>query len=143
MSEFDIELSNDATTSFENNTTSKVGSRTYNETAAARTQGVGTSVGDSADEVDPRKLMDDPTINQLRWLYRTSLGKTLVDKPVEDAFKNGFEIHHDGERNIRSILNEFNYVNHYKRVRKKSRRDGFALTFLYLMTIVLVCGKTR
>jgi len=132
MSEFDIELSNDATTSFENNTTSKVGSRTYNETAAARTQGVGTSVGDSADEVDPRKLMDDPTINQLRWLYRTSLGKTLVDKPVEDAFKNGFEIHHDGERNIRSILNEFNYVNHYKRVRKKSRRDGFALTFFVL-----------
>lgn len=120
----------DATTSFE--TTSKVGAHTYSESTEAREPGVGTEPGDSADEVDPRRLMGDPHINDLRWLYRTFWASTLVDKPVADAFKNGYEIKHEGNRDIENLLDDLGWDEHYIRTKQKSRRDGFALTFFVL-----------
>jgi hypothetical protein len=122
----------DATTSFENNETSKVGAHTYSEETAEREPGVGTDPGDSADEVDPRRLMGDPHINDIRWLYRTSLAQTLVNKPVDDAFKNGFDVDHEGQRDIETLIDTHDFVEHYKRAKKKSRRDGFSLTFFVL-----------
>jgi hypothetical protein len=119
----------DASTSFD----IKEGMHTYGEDTAARTPGVGTDPGDSADNVDPRKLMGDPHLNELRWLYRTSLAKTLVDKPVEDAFKHGFEIKEDDtDRDVRALMDDLGFESHYKRVKKKARRDGFALTYFVL-----------
>jgi hypothetical protein len=132
MSEqFDVPTT-DSTTSFQSGETSKVGAHNYSEESAERTAGVGTDPGDSADEVDPRRLMGDPHINDIRWLYRTSLAQTLVNKPVDDAFKNGFDIDHDGNRDIETLIDSHDYVEHYKRAKKKSRRDGFALTFFVL-----------
>jgi hypothetical protein len=119
----------DSTTSFE---TKKVGTHTYSETTEERTPGVGTSPGDSADEVDPRRLMGDPHINDIRWLYRTFWASTLVDKPVEDAFKNSYDIKHEGNRDIENLLDTLGWDEHYQRAKKKSRRDGFALTFFVL-----------
>lgn len=129
--EFDVP-STDSTTSFQKNETSKVGAHTYSEGSAERTEGVGTETGDSADEVEPRRLMGDPHINDVRWLYRTSLAQTLVNKPVDDAFKNGFEINSEGQRDARQLMDNHDYIEHYKRVKKKARRDGFALSFLVL-----------
>jgi hypothetical protein len=127
--EFDIPTT-DATTSFENNATSKIGSHNYSIREGEQVEDAFQE--DGADEVEPRKLMGDPTINKIRWLYRTSLAKTLVDKPVVDAFKHGFEIKHDGDRNVRNILDDLDFVNHYQRVKQKARRDGFALTYYVL-----------
>lgn len=111
----------------------KEGMHTYGDDTAARTPGVGTDPGDSADNVDPRRLMGDPHLNELRWLYRTSLAKTLVDKPVEDAFKHGFEIKEDEtDRDVRALMDNLGFESHYKRVKKKARRDGFALTYFVL-----------
>jgi len=131
--EFDIpDATTDATTTFENDKVRRIGAHNYSTRTAERSSGPQTDVGDSADEVDPRRLMGDPSINELRWLYRTSLAKTLVDKPVEDAFKNGFEIHHDGGRDIEKLLKDHDFVDHYRNVMKKARRDGFALSFFVL-----------
>jgi hypothetical protein len=118
----------DSTTTFERS----VATHTYSEQTEERTAGVGTDPGDSADEVDPRRLMGDPHINDIRWLYRTFWASTLVNKPVDDAFKNGFEIKHDGDRDIEKLLEGHDWTEHYKRVKKKARRDGFALTFFVL-----------
>jgi hypothetical protein len=128
MTENEPDATTDASTSFE----LSQGIHTYGTDTADRTPGVGTDPGDNADNVDPRRLMGDPHINELRWLYRTSLAKTLVDKPVEDAFKHGFEIKHDGDRDIRSLMTDLDWEHHYKRVKKKARRDGFALTYFVL-----------
>jgi hypothetical protein len=125
----DTSAETDASTSFE---LTQVSAHTYSEEGAARQPGVGTEPGSNADEVDPRRLMSDPHVDDLRWLYRTSLAKTLVDKPVDDAFKNGFDIEHDGERDIRNILDKHDFVEHYKEAKKKARRDGFALSFFVL-----------
>jgi hypothetical protein len=134
MSEFDvpdIDDTTDSTTSFEIDT---VGVHTYSEDTASRTEGVGTEVGDSSDEVNPRQLMGDPHLNELRWLYRTSMAKTIVDKPVDDAFKNGYEIkeNEDSSRSITTLLENIGWEKHYKRVKKKARRDGFALSYFVL-----------
>lgn len=132
MNDFEIpetEATTDATTTFE---TSKVSAHTYSENTAERTAGVGTEVGDSADEINPRRLMGDPHINELRWLHRTSIGGTIVNKPVDDAFKNGYEIEHDGNRDIQQLLDDVEWETHYKDVKKKARRDGFALSFFVL-----------
>ena len=129
MTDDETQASTDATTSFE---TSKVAAHTYSETTEEREPGVGTEPGDSADEVDPRRLMGDPHLNDIRWLYRTFWASTLVDKPVDDAFKNGYEIKHDGNRDIETLLSNLDWDEHYKRAKKKSRRDGFALTFFVL-----------
>jgi len=121
--------SSDSTTSFE---LSEVSANTYSELSEQRTAGVGTQTGDSSDEINPRQLMGDPHINELRWLYRTSLGKTIVNKPVEDSFKNGYEVTADGQRNPTQLLDNIGWEDHYKRAKKKARRDGFALSFFVL-----------
>lgn len=99
--------------------------------------------GDSADEVDPRKLVRDPTISELRWYYRRTIGKVLVEKPIRDVFKNGFDFRDtEGEgtpEEARSLLEEptfmngegtGNYLQAYVSAQIKARRDGFALCFL-------------
>jgi len=131
MSEFDIpDATTDTSSAFERESTIK--SNTYSERTERDTAGVGTQTGDSADEVNARQLLDDPRFNDVRWLYRTSIGKPIVDKPVDDSFKNGFDVKHDGERNVRTVLNNHDWVEHYKSVKKKTRRDGFALTYFVL-----------
>lgn len=124
----DTQETTDSTTTFELG----VAAHTYSEDTEDRSPGVGTEPGDSADEVEPRRLMADPHINDIRWLYRTFWASTLVDKPIEDAFKNGFEVEHEGDRDIEGLLDDHNWENHYKDVKKKARRDGFALTFFVL-----------
>jgi len=127
--EFDVEVTADSTTSYEER---RVSTHEYSTETAVETDGPQTDVGDSATEVEPRRIMADPTINDIRWLYRTSWAGTIVDKPVDDAFKNGFTIKSDGNRDIKSMLNEHEWVDHYRDVKKKSRRDGFALTYFVL-----------
>lgn len=92
--------------------------------------------GDSSDEVDPRKLVRDPTLSEIRWYYRRTFAKVLVDKPVDDAFKNGFEFTGDNAEEARDLLEtpEFDeddgVIDAYRLAEKKARRDGFALLFL-------------
>lgn len=99
--------------------------------------------GDSADEVDPRKLVNTPTISELRWYYRRTLGRVLVEKPIRDIFKNGFDfVDEDGNGNpteARATLEEpeyhngeggGNFIDAYMSAQIKARRDGFALVFL-------------
>lgn len=118
-----------STTSFESSGSTK----TYSTEEEDRTAGVGVADGDSSDEVDPRRLMSDPHIDDIRWLYRTSLGQTLIDKPIDDAFKNGFEVQGETERtDVKKILDKTGFEESYKLAQKKARRDGFALLFLKL-----------
>lgn len=97
-----------------------------------------TSVeGDSSDEIDPRKLYRDPTLSEIRWYYRRTFAKSLVDKPIEDAFKNGFDFTGSASDEAREIIDEPRYgkkkggfVEAYQMAQKKARRDGFALLFM-------------
>ena len=125
----DIEETTDTTTSEQ---VKQISTKTYGTETSRLNEGVGTEVGDSADEVNPRRLMGDPHLNELRWLYRTSLAKTIVDKPVDDAFKNGFEIKDSGRRDIENLLDDIGWEKHYKRAKKKARRDGFCLSYFVL-----------
>lgn len=93
--------------------------------------------GDSSDEVDPRLLNRDPTLSEIRWYYRRTFARVLVDKPIDDAFKNGFEATSDNDSEIEEILDgprwegEGNgYIGAYRFAEKKARRDGFALVFV-------------
>jgi len=115
--------------------TTQTAESTYSEDEASKTAGVGTTPGDSSDEVDPRRLMADPSLNDIRWLYRTSLAQTLVNKPIDDSFKNGFDITTESETGgteFENVLSDHDWVEHYKMVQKKARRDGFALTYFVL-----------
>lgn len=89
-----------------------------------------TRRGDSADEIDPRKLVRDPYLSELRWYYRRTFGKKLVDKPIDDAFKNGFELSGPDMAMAQRVLEETNYEKSYMLGEKKARRDGFALVFI-------------
>ena len=83
---------------------------------------------DSADAVDPKKLFRTPSVNDIRWYYRNgTLAPTIVDKPVDDAFKFGFSV---GDEDKAEFLDEI--VDAYKTARKKARRDGFALIWFRL-----------
>lgn len=86
--------------------------------------------GDSADEIDPRRLVRDPTLSEIRWYYRRTFAKILVNKPIDDAFKNGFELNgRDAEWSMRKMA-ELDFLQYYKLCEKKARRDGFALLFI-------------
>lgn len=100
----------------------------YRQTDATPT----SNRGDSSDEVDPRKLVDDPTLDEVRWYYRYSLAKTLVEKPVRDAFKNGFEVKNDPNGEIREMFDSLDYVEKYISAQIKARRDGFSLLYFIL-----------
>lgn len=83
----------------------------------------------SADDVDPRKLFADPTLDELRHYAREGpYGSTIVTKPIEDAFKHGFDVaddnteRDDGSGSIEDFLTT--HLDTYKKAKKKARRDG-------------------
>lgn len=88
---------------------------------------------EEADDVDPRGLFRTPDINELRYYARQGpYGKTVVTKPLRDAFKHGFEVVGDNtERNddeqgrIGDFLDE--YADVYKKAERKARRDGICV----------------
>lgn len=82
----------------------------------------------SADEIDPKKLVRQPSVNDIRWYYRNGpLAPTIVDKPINDAFKHGYTIDNN------SVERFINHIEEpYKRAHRKARRDGFALLWFRL-----------
>jgi hypothetical protein len=93
--------------------------------------------GDSSDEVDPRNLVRDPTLSEIRWYYRRTFANVLVDKPIDDAFKNDFEFYGDNAGEAERIIEQpdfegdgESFVDAYRLAEKKARRDGFSLVFL-------------
>lgn len=87
---------------------------------------------DSVDDVDPRRLFQQSTLNELRYYAREGpYGPTVISKPIRDAFKHGFTIHgdntagDDGEGKVREFLDE--YIPYYKEAEQKARRDGMAV----------------
>lgn len=112
--------------------TSEGGSSMYANSEKAREEGrvAYSKRGDSADEIDPRRLVRNPELSELRWYYRRTFAKKLVNKPIDDAFKHGFSLEGpDAERGMEK-LQETNYIEDYKIAEKKARRDGFALLFI-------------
>lgn len=84
-----------------------------------------------ADDVDPRHLYRAPTINEIRWYYREGpFGSTIVEKPVRDAFKNGFTVRNDRPGKVEPFLDE--YVPKLIDAEIKARRDGFSVLFFQL-----------
>lgn len=88
--------------------------------------------GDKADDVDPRGLFKQPHLNEIRYYAREGpYGPPLVEKPIDDIFKHGFDVVGDNtasERNAGKIENFLHeYVEYYKKAEKKSRRDGLAV----------------
>jgi len=87
----------------------------------------------AADDVDARALFRAPTIDELRYYAREGpYGPTIVEKPIEDAFKHGLNVVGDntdpntsGPGTIESFLDQYQPV--YKRAKKKARRDGLAI----------------
>lgn len=101
----------------------------YTEEEQARSRGLRlfSRRGDSADEIDPRKLVRDPTVSELRWYYRRTFAKTLVDKPIEDAFKNGIGFDGPEGEKAQEWYDSVNYEQNYILAQQRARRDGFAL----------------
>jgi len=80
-----------------------------------------------ADDVNPKGLFRRTSVPELRYYYREGeFGKTLVNKPIDDAFKNGFDV--DEASNGNDAF-EFlmQYVPKLRLAEKKARRDGFAV----------------
>ncbi|UBF23160.1 portal protein [Haloarcula tailed virus 2] len=102
---------------------------TYTDSQQAKSRGrqLFSRRGDSSDEIDPRKLVRDPSISELRWYYRRTFAKTLVDKPIDDAFKNGFELDGREADRANAILDDTEYIENYKLAHKHARKDGFSL----------------
>lgn len=82
---------------------------------------------DSADNVDPRLLFDTPTQDEVRWYYNYTMGNTIVEKPIEDAHKHGFDVVDDVSDDVREFLDE--YIPYNKDAEIKSRRDGPSAIF--------------
>ena len=101
-----------------------------NEKARAEGRTLYSKRGDSADEIDPRKLVRDPSLSELRWYYRRTFAKKLVNKPIDDAFKHGFEITGPEADDAAQLLRDTEYIENYQLAEKKARRDGFALIFI-------------
>lgn len=103
----------------------------YEQTRSGRK--LETRDGDSADEVDPSKLVRSVSVDELRWYYRNgALAHTIVDKPLEDSFKHGWSIDNDPTNSIESTLEGLNFERKYKLAQKKARRDGWCI--LYVIT---------
>lgn len=88
--------------------------------------------GEQADDVDPRGLFKQASLNELRYYAREGpYGRAIVKKPVEDIFKHGYEVEgdnterDDGSGHIEDFLDE--YEDYYKQAEIKSRRDGVAV----------------
>jgi hypothetical protein len=90
-----------------------------------------------ADDVDPRKLFQKPTLNELRYYYRENpYGKPVVRKPIQDAFKHGFDVENDnterntdGKGHIKDFLDE--YKEYYETAEIKARRDGMSILMFH------------
>ena len=136
MSEFDITIDTHANEG-------GGGSHVYSDDERANAAGKHpvSRRGDSADEIDPRKLYRDPSTSELRWYYTHTFAKTLVDKPIYDAFKHGFRFEGDdaeqplvsegnGQLTPDELLHRTEYVEQYQMAQIKARRDGFALLFI-------------
>jgi hypothetical protein len=87
---------------------------------------------DAVDDVDPRRLFQQPTLNELRYYAREGpYGPTVISKPIRDAFKHGFTVHGDNtagdnsDGKVREFLDE--YIPQYKIAEQKARRDGMAI----------------
>lgn len=93
---------------------------------------IDTFRSDSTDEVDIQKLVSEPSLSDIRWLYRNTWASTIVDKPVEDAFKNGFDVKNEPTNSVEPLLKQTEWVSQYKFARKQARRDGFSLMYLVL-----------
>jgi len=92
-----------------------------------------TGTDEKADDVDPRGLFKQPTLNELRYYAREGpYGKTIIEQPIEDVFKHGFEIEgdnterQDGTGKIEDFLKD-EYLPYYKKCEVKSRRDGLTI----------------
>lgn len=92
--------------------------------------------GDSADNVDPRALFANASVNELRFYYRQGpYGGTVVEKPIYDAFKYGFSVEATDndvdldQNNRRQRITDFltEYKEAYIDAKIKARRDGLAL----------------
>lgn len=127
MSDFQIDVADpttDSTTSFTH--------KRVNDVYTRRSDGQSASdLSDTSDEVNARKLTARPTVNRIRWLYRSGIGKTIVDKPVADAFKHGFEIK-ESSRDVRGLLDRLDFTSTFISAYQKARRDGFSLLFMVL-----------
>jgi hypothetical protein len=97
---------------------------------------------DTSDDIDVRKLMDEPDVNDVRYISRSTLGQTLVKKPIKDAFKNGFEVEEDGDsesraeattsESVHELLEDTDFIDRYSLAEIKARRDGFAVMMYVL-----------
>ena len=92
--------------------------------------------GKEADDVDPRALFGNASINELRFYYRQGpYGGTVVEKPIEDAFKHGFSVRanrddvdlttNNRRQRVHSFLNRLKTP--YIDAKIKARRDGLAV----------------
>jgi len=88
---------------------------------------------EKADDVDPRGLFKQPSLNELRYYAREGpYGKTIIEQPIEDVFKHGFSIEgdnterEDGTGKIEDFLVD-EYLPYYKQCEIKSRRDGLCV----------------
>ncbi len=84
--------------------------------------------GESADNIDPKRLVRQPTNDDVRWYYRNSgIASTVVDKPVDDAFKHGYQW---GDEQTQEFISDVDSA--YREANRKARRDGFALIWFRL-----------
>jgi hypothetical protein len=130
----------DSTSSDTDTSNSGVYTEGYEEGESASAYGVDA---DTSDDIDVRKLMDEPDVNDVRYIARSTLGQTLVKKPIEDAFKNGFEIIEESEsdsssddsttsESVRTLLENTEFIDRYPLAEIKARRDGFAVMMYVL-----------
>lgn len=86
---------------------------------------------DSADSVDPKRLFRKPSVNDIRWFYRNGpLASTIVNKPVDDAFKHGYTAEAGQASDTQAFLEEIE--DSYREANRKARRDGFAIMWFRL-----------
>ncbi|TKX58916.1 hypothetical protein EXE44_05055 [Halorubrum sp. SS7] len=92
--------------------------------------------GKQSDNVDPRALFANASVNELRFYYRQGpYGGTVVEKPIYDSFKYGFDIEATDpdvdldQNNRRERIKQFlqQYKEAYIDAKIKARRDGLAL----------------
>lgn len=137
MTDFEVEPDSVEETT-DTHSSSFISSGVYSNAERAEDLGMTlhTLKGDSSDDVDPRKLNTDPTLSELRWYSRRGIGKTLVQKPILDSFKNGFEFEGDQSDEARELIEDVKYgknegyIDALIAAKIKERRDGFALIFI-------------
>lgn len=91
---------------------------------------------DTADDIDPRLLHRNPTVDEIRWHARMNgVASTIIEKPIRDAFKNAFDLYDDGQliEDHDDVHERFDeWIEVYKEAQTKARRDGPAAIFYKL-----------